>query len=63
MGPIAGFGSIVVDDVRHNIDAIIPSIENADKPKIGMVVRVTGSQVALDGSSTATSVSSAAELR
>ena len=62
-GPITGFGSIVVDDVHYDIDGITPLIEDAAELKLGMVVRVTGAPVASSGTMTATSVSTAAELR
>ncbi|MGH6637570.1 MAG: DUF5666 domain-containing protein [Polaromonas sp.] len=64
VGPITGFGSIVVDDVHYNIDGIVPSIEDAAELKLGMVVRVSGVATAATGTIvTATSVSTAAELR
>lgn len=62
-GPITGFGSIVVDDVHYDIDGITPSIEDASELKLGMVVRVMADGVASGATVTATSVSTAAELR
>lgn len=64
IGPITGFGSIIVDDVHYNIDGIAPSIEDATELKLGMVVRVTGDAAASGDTTTrtATSVSAAAEL-
>lgn len=59
VGPVTGFGSIIVDDVHYNIDGIAPTIEDATELKLGMVVRVTGDTT----TGTATSVSAAAELR
>jgi hypothetical protein len=65
VGPITGFGSIIVNDVHYNIDGIAPSIEDASELKLGMVVRVTGDATASGDitTGTATSVSAAAELR
>lgn len=63
IGPVTGFGSIVVDDVHYNIDGITPFIEDATELKLGMVVRVTGDAVASGGTVMASSVSTAAELR
>lgn len=65
IGPITGFGSILVDDVHYNIDGITPLIEDATELKLGMVVRVTGDATASGDTitRTATSVSAAAELR
>lgn len=65
VGPITGFGSIVVNDVHYDTDGITPSIEDATELKLGMVVRVTGDTVTSGGTTmgTATGVSTAAELR
>lgn len=65
IGPITGFGSIIVDDVHYNIDGVTPLIEDATELKLGMVVRV-GSDAMATGDAvtrTATSVNAAAELR
>jgi len=62
-GPLTGFGSIVVNDVHYNIDGITPAIEDAAELKLGMVVHVVGGATAAGGTVTATSVSTAAELR
>lgn len=64
IGPITGFGSIIVNQVRYNIDGVTPSIKDATELKLGMVVQVTSAPEA-SGTPTgvATAVRTAAELR
>ena len=64
IGPITGFGSIIVNQVRYNIDGVTPSIKDATELKLGMVVQVTNAPGASTGpTGVATAVKTAAELR
>jgi hypothetical protein len=63
IGPISGFGSIVVNDVLYDIDAASVQVEDTAELKLGATVRVEA-VVSEDGTTgTATQVQSAAELR
>lgn len=64
IGPITGFGSIIVNQVRYNIDGVTPSIKDATELKLGMVVQVTTASGDSTGpTGVATVVTTAAELR
>jgi len=63
IGSVDGFGSIIVNDTRWDIDNANVILVDATELKLGMTVRVAGTISADLSRGTATSVVSAAELR
>ena len=63
IGSISGFGSIIVSDIRYNIDSAAVTLDDASALKLGMTVRVEGSVNPDLSTGTAARVASAAEMR
>ncbi|MGH6626724.1 MAG: DUF5666 domain-containing protein [Burkholderiaceae bacterium] len=63
IGSVSGFGSIIVNDVRYNVDTAALSLDDANSLALGMTVRVAGAVSADSSTGTATSVMTAAEMR
>ncbi len=63
VGSIDGFGSIIVNGVRHDIASASVSIEDAAELQLGMTTRVLGTVADSLSTGTATQVVSAADLR
>lgn len=63
IGSVSGFGSIIVNDVRYNVDTAALSLDDANRLALGMTVRVAGAASADPSTATATSVMTAAEMR
>jgi hypothetical protein len=63
IGPISGFGSIVVADVVYDIDSATLAIEDTDGLKLGATVRIEATPNDDGTAGTATHVQSAVELR
>lgn len=63
IGSVDGFGSIVVNGIRHAIDAATLDIAAPGGLQLGMTVRVRGRIDSSRGEGAATAVSSAPELR
>ncbi len=62
-GPVSGFGSIVVNGVRFEIDDARLLLEDVDLLRLGVTVQVDGSLAASGTDGVARTVRSAAELR
>jgi Domain of unknown function (DUF5666) len=63
IGSIDGFGSVIVNGIRFNIDNITPQIEDVSALALGMTVQIRGPYDDATMEGTATSLISAAELR
>ncbi|MGE0496504.1 MAG: DUF5666 domain-containing protein [Ramlibacter sp.] len=63
IGSIDGFGSIIVNGIRHDIGNAVVSLGDASELQLGMTVRLTGSVDASLTGGTATRVVSTAQLR
>jgi hypothetical protein len=63
IGSVDGFGSVIVNGIRHEIGGATLEISDASELKLGMTVRVAGTVSATQTAGTATSLTSAADLR
>jgi hypothetical protein len=63
IGSIDGFGSVIVNDIRYNIDGITPQIEDTTALALGMTVQIRGPYDVTTMLGTASSLVSAAEVR
>lgn len=63
IGSVDGFGSIIVNGVRHEIGSATLALTDASSLQLGVTVRVAGTVSADLSSGTATSVASAADVR
>jgi hypothetical protein len=63
VGSVDGFGSIIVNGVRHEIGSATLTLSDAASLQLGATVRVAGTVTADLSSGTATSVVSAADVR
>ncbi|MBX3652923.1 MAG: hypothetical protein KF686_01965 [Ramlibacter sp.] len=63
IGSIDGFGSVIVNGIRHDIGNAVVSLGDASSLQLGMTVRLTGTVSASLTGGTASTVVSAAQLR
>ncbi|MEJ8826634.1 DUF5666 domain-containing protein [Variovorax humicola] len=63
VGSVDGFGSVIVNGLRYDIDSAVVTLEDAQELAIGMTARVIGAVDAGFTSGVARELSSAAELR
>jgi Domain of unknown function (DUF5666) len=63
VGSISGFGSVIVNGTRYNIDGSTPQIEDTSALALGMSVQILGQLDATGLEGTASSLISAAEVR